>query len=378
MARKFLYIVAFLIVTVLAGAFALRIWSDDIARIALVPSTAFETQAPLQENAYDDPAMWISRPGMGQSDPARWQPPYANDRGLLPSPADQSGRFVTFFVHPTSYLDRARWNAPLDDTESQRVAKIYVRGMASAFNRADEIWAPKYRQATIGAFLTDSDDAQKALDAAYTDVKQAFALFLATADKDKPIILAGHSQGALHLMRLLREDVTDPALKARIAAIYVVGWPVSVAHDLPALGFPACATASQSGCIMSWLSYAEPADPSSLLDTYSASTGFDGQPRGASPILCTNPLTGGARDTATADSNLGALVPENGFETGQLVPGLAPARCSQQGLLLIRDPPEMGEYVLPGNNYHVYDIPLFWANVQQNAVERVEAWRKAP
>ena len=378
MVRKFLYIVAFLIVIVLAGAFALRIWSDDIARIALVPSAAFETQAPLRENAYDDPAMWISRPGMGQSDPARWQPPFATDRAMLPSPSEPSGGFVTFFVHPTSYLDRSRWNAQLDDAESQRVAKIYVRGMASAFNRADEIWAPKYRQATIGAFLTDSEDAKRALDAAYADVKQAFALFLATADKDKPIILAGHSQGALHLLRLLREDVTDPALKARIAAIYVVGWPVSVAHDLPSLGFPACATASQSGCIMSWLSYAEPADPSSLLETYAASTGFDGQPRGTSPILCTNPLTGGARDTATADSNLGALVPENGFETGQLVPGLAPARCTQQGLLLIGDPPEMGEYVLPGNNYHVYDIPLFWANVQQNAVERVEAWRKAP
>lgn len=377
MARKFLYIIAILTVIVIAGAFALRIWSDDLARIALVPSSAFEAQAPLQENAYDDPAMWLSRPGMGNSDPARWQPPFRGDSGPPPSPAAQPGGFATFFVHPTSYLDRTRWNAPLDDAESQRVAKIYVRGMASAFNRADEIWAPKYRQATIGAFLTDSEDARQALDAAYADVKQSFALFLATADKGKPIILAGHSQGALHLLRLLREEVTDPALKARMAAIYIVGWPVSVAHDLPSLGFPACATASQSGCIMSWLSYAEPADPSSLLDTYSASTGFDGKPRGTSPILCTNPLTGGARDSATADSNLGALVPENGFETGELVPGYAPARCTQQGLLLIGPPPEMGEYVLPGNNYHVYDIPLFWANVQQNAVQRVEGWRAA-
>lgn len=377
MARKFLYFIAIIIVLVLLGAFALRIWSDEIAEIALVPSTEFEVQAPLEENAYDDPSMWLSRPGMGTDDPARWQPPYRGDRGILPSPAEQSGGFATFFVHPTSYLDRAHWNAPLDDAESQRVAKIYVRGMASAFNRADEIWAPKYRQATIGAFLTDSDDAQKALDAAYADVKQAFALFAATVDKDTPIVLAGHSQGSLHLLRLLKEDVANSEIKDRIAAIYVVGWPVSVTGDLPALGFPACATPQQSGCIMSWSSFAEPADPSSVLKRYATTPGFDGKLRGDSPILCTNPLTGGQNDTAAAGANRGTLVPEDGFRSGELVPGMVPARCSPEGMLLIGEPPEMGEYVLPGNNYHVYDIPLFWANLQYGVVERVEGWRAA-
>ena len=57
-----------------------------------------------------------------------------------------------------------------------------------------------------------------------------------------------------------------------------------------------------------------------------------------------------------------------------LVPGAVPARCDERGLLLIGDPPRMGEGVLPGDNYHVYDIPLFWANVQQDVVERVRAW----
>ena len=54
--------------------------------------------------------------------------------------------------------------------------------------------------------------------------------------------------------------------------------------------------------------------------------------------------------------------------------GLLPARCGENGLLYIGDPPELGEGVLPGDNYHVYDIPLFWANVQQDVVERVRAW----
>ena len=73
--------------------------------------------------------------------------------------------------------------------------------MASAFNRADEIWAPKYRQAVAGAFLTDKPEAGKAIDAAYADVREAFRYFLASVPKDEPIVLAGHSQGSLHILR---------------------------------------------------------------------------------------------------------------------------------------------------------------------------------
>jgi hypothetical protein len=51
-----------------------------------------------------------------------------------------------------------------------------------------------------------------------------------------------------------------------------------------------------------------------------------------------------------------------------------PARCDTRGLLLIGDPPDLGPYVLPGNNYHVYDIPLFWANLRQDVGRRVGAW----
>lgn len=378
MARKFLYFVAAIVVVVIAGGFVMAIWWKDLSRAVFVPGDAFVAQSPLAANAYDDPAMWLSRPGFGVNDPARWQPAGERDGAALPAPADgPAPKFAVFFVHPTSYLDRASWNAALEDAESQRIAKIYVRGMASPFNQASEIWAPRYRQATFGAFLTDAPDGQKAIDAAYADVRQAFAFFVSSVDEDTPIVLAGHSQGALHLLRLLREDVAASELAPRIAAIYAVGWPVSVEHDLPALGFPACAASNQAGCVMSWSSYAEPADPTDVLETYAASTGFDGEKRGASPILCTNPLTGAVGGEADAERNLGTLVPEKDFVTGTLVPRSVPARCDERGLLLIGDPPEMGSYVLPGNNYHVYDIPLFWANLQADVVARVEAWTSA-
>lgn len=382
MARKFLYLIAFCIVLVLAGAIALNLFAVQITRFVYVPSVAFVEQKPLETNAYEDPGLWYSRPGIGLKDPARWQPAYANDRGLLPTPADPSApRFAVFFVHPTSYLNRASWNAPLEnggDPEAERIARVYLRGMASPFNAASEIWAPRYRQATMGAFLTDAPEGKQAIDAAYADVREAYRYFLSSIDPDTPIVLAGHSQGSLHLKRLLAEELRGSPVARRLVAAYIIGWPVSMQHDLPQMGFPACAAPDQAGCVLSWSSFAEPAEPALLLETYGSTPALDGERPGNSPMLCTNPLTGAYGGNAPATANIGTLVPEDSMEKGELVPGIVPARCSPNGLLLIGPPPEMGSYVLPGNNYHVYDLPLFWANTKADVIRRVEAWTKQP
>jgi Protein of unknown function (DUF3089) len=375
MARKFLYLIAFVIVLIFAALIVLRVWSQELTAFVFVPDVEFVEQEPLDANAYQDPAMWYSRPGIGVNDPARWQPAYANERTGLPTPSDDgTPDFATFFVHPTSYTSSDSWNAAIGDEEAERIARIYIRGMASPFNQADEIWAPRYRQATLGAFLTDAPEAQQSLDAAYADVLEAFRFFVDSIDGDMPIVLVGHSQGSLHLLRLLREETQEKGLGDRVVASYAIGWPISVEHDLPALGVPACATASQTGCILSWSSFAQPADPSAVIDSYSASTGFDGELRGDSQILCTNPLLGTFGGAAEASANLGTLVPDDSMSNGELVPGAVPATCDAQGLLNIGDPPEMGSFVLPGNNYHVYDIPLFWANTKADVARRVSAF----
>ena len=91
--------------------------------------------------------------------------------------------------------------------------------------------------------------------------------------------------------------------------------------------------------------------------------------------LCTNPLTGTIGANAPAEANHGTLVPSDDLNAGKLVTGMVAARCDSRGLLLIGPPPKMGPYVLPGNNYHVYDIPLFWMNLRQDFVRRVLAWK---
>lgn len=406
MVRKFLYLVAFVIFIVIAGGIALSIWSKQATEFAFVPRGQFVSQPPLDSNAYVDPAMWYSRPGVGANDPSLYRPKVAasaaspenpaaeraleDGAALAPAPGPSAstapkGRYAVFFVHPTSYVrpaisSDAPWNAPLGDAEAETRARLFLRGMASPFADAGEVWAPKYRQAVFGAFLTGKPEAQKALDLAYRDIAQAFDFFVATAPKDAPIVLAGHSQGALMVLRLLREKVIGTPLHKRVAMAYPIGWPVSAAHDLPALGLPACATPAQAGCIVTWSTFAEPADPSMVFERFTATPGFDGQPRGSGPILCVNPLTGTPGGEAPAEANLGTLMPSSDFSSGELVAGTVPARCDQaSGLLLIgASPPEMpGGGVLPGNNYHVYDIPLFWANLKADVARRMAAWTPA-
>lgn len=365
LARKFLYVVAFLIVLAIAAAFAYRLFGNEFLKMALVPSTRFEAQSAPAADAYAEPEMWLAHPGK-TNDPAQWLP------AGVKRPA-QAGAAAVFFIHPTSYLEKTHWNAPLDNAEANDRAALFLRGQASAFNAVGRVWAPRYRQATFGAFLTSEAAAGQALDAAYRDVDAAFTQFLKEAG-DRPIILAGHSQGALHLTRLLKDRVAGTPLARRIVAAYAVGWPISRTADLPKLGLPECTKPDQTGCILSWQSFGEPADPSLITDTFDATPGYTGEPRRGTAMVCTNPLTGAVGGQAPASANLGTLFPSDDLSTATLQPGRVGARCFGRGYLSIGDGPDMGKYVLPGGNYHVFDYSLFWGNVRADAARRLAAF----
>jgi hypothetical protein len=368
LARKFLYAVVVVIMLGVAGMFAYRFFGEQIMRMALVPTSAFQAQPDLAGNAYADPRMWIARPDK-PGNPALWTPP-----GYKPGAAPEA---AVFFIHPTSYLDRAHWNAALDDQEANARAELFLRGQASAFNEIGLIWAPRYRQAAFGAFLTDKPEGQEAIDLAYRDIAMAFDRFLKEAG-DRPIILAAHSQGSLHLTHLLRDRVAGTPLAKRIVAAYVVGWPISKPTDLPRMGLPECEHAEQSGCILSWQSYAEPADPSPMFERVDASTGFTGGSRKGTRLVCTNPITGTPDASAPGTSNLGTLIPSADLSSATVSKGTVGARCDGRGVLLIGEPIPLGGYVLPGNNYHVFDYSLFWANVRADAARRLAAFKAHP
>lgn len=366
-ARRFLALIFILTLIFVGGAFALYQWGGEVLVRMATPSGHYQEPPKGSGPDYSKDASWIAKPGLAD-DPSQWVP----DGVIMTKAADPA---ATFYVHPTTYLERDRWNAVLDTTgEPANRARVFVETQAGAFNRVSDIWAPKYRQAAYGAFLLKGEDAQRALNLAYRDVLAAFDTFLAAQPDNRPIILAGHSQGSLHLLRLIADR--KDRLKGRLAAAYIVGWPVGVSSDLPALGVPGCSSADETGCILSWQSFKDPANTELVTDAWVGTKGLAGTERTGEDMLCTNPLTGTRNGEAAPTANQGTLVPDGDLTKANLVSSQVGARCHGGFLLIDGSVPSLGPYVLPGNNYHVYDYALFWGSIRADAERRLAAWRR--
>ena len=372
LARRFLGCIFLLTVLAVIGAFAFYQYGATWLVKQATPQGHFQAPPASDGPDYADAANWLAKLGIG-SNLAEWRPDRADGtpaQPAIPRPRDAA----TFYIHPTTYLERDRWNAALTpDSTSEGRTQIFVRSQASAFNEVSEIWAPRYRQAAFGAFLLKSDDATQALDLAYRDVLNSFDAFLAAQPLGKPLILAGHSQGALHLSRLLadRRDV----LKDRLVAAYVVGWPLSATADLPLMGRTACAAPDEIGCIMSWQSFAEPANPALVMDSWVGTKAANGIVRQRRDMVCVDPLTGISGGSGPASANLGTLQPSADYSTAILAAGQVGARC-EGGILLVGGTlPGAGGFVLPGNNYHPFDYALFWGSIRADVARRLEAFR---
>jgi hypothetical protein len=284
---------------------------------------------------------------------------------------------MVFFLHPPTFMARNHWNAPIAYPNAQMRAELAVQQMASVFNDEAGIYAPRYRQATLGSFVVDRPESQRALAVAERDARAAFALFLQALPPTAPIVLAAHGQGTLILMRLIRDMVRGTPFAARVIAVYLAGWPVSAPHDLPRLGMPACARADQTGCALGWMTFATPGDPRGIMTMASHYPALDGS-RGGDKPLCTNPLTGGARTDAPANDNLGSLATGDELRRPALVRPSVGARCDgQNGLLMVSAPPHLGDDVRPVNDYTAYDYALFWRNLRNDVARRETAWLQA-
>ena len=364
-ARRFLLVVFVLTLIVVAGAFAIFQFGQQVLIETATPRGHFQASDAGSGPDYSKVENWLARPDL-PNNPSEWLPD-----GVAPASARPA---AIFYIHPTTYLQRDRWNAPLHaDGDSDYRLRLFVQSQASALTSGGQVWAPRYRQAAFGAFLLKSEDARKALGLAYSDVVAAFDEFL-RQNPDLPIILAGHSQGSLHLTRLL-VDRRD-ALTRRLIAAYVVGWPISDAADLPAMSLRACTHSEETGCVLSWQTFAEPANPDLVLDAWQGTRGPTGVRRTRRDMLCVNPITGTRGGRAPPAANPGTLLPSADFSTATLSQGAVGARCMGGFLMLEGEAPRLGPYVLPGNNYHVYDYALFWGAIRRDVERRVQAWQR--
>lgn len=312
---------------------------------AMAQKSAFDTETHAPSPNYADPAHWSALP-------------YREDvADVLPKDeswvSDSLKPVDVFYVHPTIYEKGALWNADLADAKlNRKVDKWPVRLQASVFNRDAHVYAPRYRQAIVRVFYEKSDDGQKALDLAYADVKAAFAHFLDHYSKGRPFIIAGHSQGTYHTVRLLREMIDTTDLRHRMVAAYVIGLTV---NEGMFQNLRMCDSPDQTGCFISWMTYRE---------------GFFPEWEYHKTTQCVNPLTW-KRDTLLAprELNIGAVV----FNPKRVKRQKTSARIERIDgeLLWVRTRAPWFQLM---KNLHVADYGLFYMDIRANVKQRVQAF----
>lgn len=264
-----------------------------------------------------------------------------------------------FFVYPTIYWQKRsdnQWNAPIDDAElNQRIESASMKNQASIFNAVGDIYAPRYRQAHIGAYYSDNPAASaKAFELAYQDVKDAFLYYMEHYNEGKPFIIASHSQGTTHCMRLVRELIDGTELEKNLVVAYLVGIGV------PAFYYKSlkpCTYPTETSCLCSWRTFQEghyPDNHFSYLTEY----------------INTNPISWTEKDAPKEDHEGAILLDFNRLETG-----ICEAK-KHEGLIWMEKPAFKGSKFFFRKNYHIGDYNLFYLDVRKNAVNRAKAWIK--
>jgi hypothetical protein len=155
-------------------------------------------------------------------------------------------------------------------------------------------FAPNYRQMTLAAIprAMAGENIGGAMDLAYGDVRAAFAEFLRRTE-GRPFVLVGHSQGTLHLTRLLREEIEGKPVAARMVSALLIGFNVEVPEGEVVGGSfrttPLCTRAGQTGCVVAYSAFRASNPPP-------VGARFGRASRPGMTVACTNPaaLSGGS------------------------------------------------------------------------------------
>lgn len=325
--------------------------------LTMNPDVPFDPAAAPPAPDYADDGAWAALPA--RADGADAVPPGFSD-GQAGAPVD------LFFVHPTTLLTNDHWNQPLDRTETNLLTDDFVlRHQASAFNGCCRVFAPRYRQATLYAFIDDTGNGAAALALAYEDVRAAFRQFIAERAGDRPFLVAGHSQGSRHLEFLLADEISDTPLMERFVGAWPIGFYLDRARVAAALpDIPVCSEPGETGCITTWNAVGPEVEM--YLDVAGS--------------ICVNPLTGRNDDAhADFDANPGALPYALAEEPlPALQPAVADAQCVD-GLLQVSDIRGEGFGLRPlgADNYHIYDYGLYWEATRRAVELQVRNWLAA-
>jgi Protein of unknown function (DUF3089) len=373
MARAFKWLGLSVLVLALAGA-AIYFSGNTLNVIVWLskPAHGWDLSRKAPAPDYAQASSWAARPGTASV--ADFAP-----AGVANAAGERA--VDVFFVHPTGFLSGKEWNSPLEPaSRTEENTQWMLANQASAFGGCCNIYAPRYREASIFRYLSAPPDiAEQAMDFAYADVVRAFEYFLAHESKGRPFVIASHSQGTTHAFRLIQEHVDGTPLAARMVAGYLIGSQVTNAEANKLKSVPVCNAETDTGCIVHWAVFGEGGKPGP----------------GMNDLVCVNPLTwkrDGAR--APASSHKGGVPMSGTFSLKMwgddgpqgvtFEPLKAPlaghtwAEC-KGGILYVADqkggPFSWGD--MGGKNYHGLDYPLFHMDIRENARIRTAAYLKA-
>lgn len=271
-----------------------------------------------------------------------------------------------FLVCPTVDVSKAG-NMDITDEDLKYSFTGALNMERGIYEESTRMYAPYYRQATMGVYGLDPSEWEPYMEIAYSDVSAAFSYYLENINDNRPIILAGFSQGADMCYRLLEEYFGDKKLADRLVAVYGIGWPVTkemtdkYPQIVPATG------ELDTGVVVSF-----DCEEESVTSTFI-------NPEGQT-AYCINPLNW-KTDSTVAESvnNLGACFVKKSGEIISEVDCFCGAYIDEsRGVVKVTgiDPADYAAVVpgLPEGAYHIYDYQFFYRNLQNNVAARLEAF----
>jgi hypothetical protein len=346
-------------------------WSWGAAALTVFGAASLAVGGESAPNApnYSQPAAWAAYPG---------HPSHVDDLPQGVSKGTEKGVPV-FFIHPTTYLAPVMGNAPYDargEVEA-RVDDVVLRMQASVFNGCCTIFAPRYRQASLRAITTNTEAAYAVADLAYGDVARAFDEFL-RVNANGPFVLASHSQGSIHALRILQQRIIGTPLQHRLVVAYIIG--VALPAQIAELGLPVCGRDDSVGCVLTWNSVRHGHDDRRRREDSVIWWQGSYQPIAGRRLVCVNPLDWRQDSDAPATANKGAI-----YSAGRNqpvpppLPQLTGAWC-EEGLLGVEVPlgerRHFSDVLTMTGVYHDFDYGLFYMNIRENVSVRVAAWSR--
>lgn len=183
-----------------------------------------------------------------------------------PASGDAVPAIDCFYVYPTISTAPGD-SAPIAVTEDEARS---VRLQLARLRSVCRLYAPLYRQLTVSDMKRrleggQTPDLPAAMALAEDDVAAAWAHYLAHDNAGRGVVLIGHSQGALILQGLIREQIDGRSLMAQLVSVVLPGSFVTAPAGQDVGGtfkaIPACRATTQTGCVIAFNSFRADAPP---------------------------------------------------------------------------------------------------------------------